>query len=406
MEPTDNELHAGCLGQHQRDMGVPRALRALRAALARPTTRSTAPRCGIAALRRARASRSPFDGLTFYEVASVTKIAGGIAMNVIPDAAPRTSTSATRRAARREEAEARLRELAGGLGELEITGNSGVGRRSPSTTRCAQADRGRRPRTSRPSRRGRRSRSSPPPGIPAVNFGPGATAQAHQRDESIEIAVEHLRRLGEHGLFGAERGDHFAVGVKRHAEAATGAHAAIASRSSGNPSALGYVDSGSSAATSALADERRRLLARLAEPEVDEVDPGAARRAVASVSRTKGYVRKPVRTGRASRRERLEHLVAAYERGDSIDSSRRWACAGSPGPKLTASIAGGRTRRPASTPAWARLSRRRRSAPATRGLLRRARRRTARAVDTSSPGGRTARAAALGPSGARPGAKR
>ena len=26
-------------------------------------------------------------------------------------------------------------------------------------------------------------------GYPAVNFGPGATAQAHRRDESIEIAA-------------------------------------------------------------------------------------------------------------------------------------------------------------------------------------------------------------------------
>ena len=34
MEPTDNDLHAGCLGQHQRDVDVPRALRALRAAVA------------------------------------------------------------------------------------------------------------------------------------------------------------------------------------------------------------------------------------------------------------------------------------------------------------------------------------------------------------------------------------
>ena len=34
MEPTDNELHAGCVGNINADVDVPRPLRALRAALA------------------------------------------------------------------------------------------------------------------------------------------------------------------------------------------------------------------------------------------------------------------------------------------------------------------------------------------------------------------------------------
>ena len=60
-----------------------------------------------------------FDGLTFYEVASVTRIAGGIAQNVIPD---RVDCHVNYRFApgrTPDEAEARLRELCAG-GELRI----------------------------------------------------------------------------------------------------------------------------------------------------------------------------------------------------------------------------------------------------------------------------------------------
>ena len=71
--------------QHQRDLDVPRALRALRAAVAGrqrdpPARRSASPRW-----RPRRRCRSSFDGLTFHEVASVTRVEGGIAMNVIPE---------------------------------------------------------------------------------------------------------------------------------------------------------------------------------------------------------------------------------------------------------------------------------------------------------------------------------
>ena len=163
MEPTDNELHAGCLGNINATWTFTRALRALRAALARPTTRSTRAALGIAALAAHRSCRHDFDGLTFYEVASVTRIERRDRHERDPgDRARRTSTSATRPAARRSEAEARLRELTGGLGELDghrqLAVAAPVAVEHPPSTRLIEA--GTSP--SRPSRRGRRSPSSRP----------------------------------------------------------------------------------------------------------------------------------------------------------------------------------------------------------------------------------------------------
>ena len=139
MEPTDNELHAGCLGQHQRHVDVPRALRALRAAVAgrqrdpprgaRRSPRSRARRARRCTLRRAdvlrgrlgdadrRRDRRERDPRT---------------------ARPRTSTTATRPAAAPDEAEARLHELCRGRASSRSTRNapSGAGRRPTTRSRA------------------------------------------------------------------------------------------------------------------------------------------------------------------------------------------------------------------------------------------------------------------------------
>ena len=70
--------------QHQRDLDVPRALRALRAALDADNAIERAA-AGVIALAAQPPVPHAFDGLEFVEVASVTRIAGGIAANVIPD---------------------------------------------------------------------------------------------------------------------------------------------------------------------------------------------------------------------------------------------------------------------------------------------------------------------------------
>jgi succinyl-diaminopimelate desuccinylase len=187
MEPTDNELHAGCVG----NINATWAFRGRSGHSARPWQAEnaiTAAALGVATLASAPIQPVTFEGLTFFEVASVTKIAGGIAMNVIPETC--TAHVNFRYAPGRapDAAEARLHELTGGLGELSITGNSGSGavavehplaRKLIATGGLHVA----------PKQAWTPVAEFAAAGFPAINFGPGATAQAHRRDESIEIAA-------------------------------------------------------------------------------------------------------------------------------------------------------------------------------------------------------------------------
>ena len=126
MEPTDNAIHAGCLG----NLNATWTFHGRSGHSARPWTADNAIERaaeGVTALAAHEPRPVQFDGLEFVEVASVTKIAGGIAINVIPDRvdchlnfryAPGRSPA---------DAEARLLELTGGHGELEIHANAPSG---------------------------------------------------------------------------------------------------------------------------------------------------------------------------------------------------------------------------------------------------------------------------------------
>jgi succinyl-diaminopimelate desuccinylase len=186
MEPTDCELHAGCLG----NLNATWTFHGRSGHSARPWTASNAihrAAIGIAALASAPSLPVTFDGLTFHEVASVTRVEGGIAMNVIPETcvahvnfryAPGRSPS---------EAEERLSELCCGLGSLEFGGNSGSGAvvvDHPLAQKLIAAG----SLTVAPKQAWTPVAEFAAAGYPAVNFGPGATAQAHRRDESIPVA--------------------------------------------------------------------------------------------------------------------------------------------------------------------------------------------------------------------------
>jgi succinyl-diaminopimelate desuccinylase len=186
MEPTANELHAGCVG----NMNATWTFTGRSAHSARPWDGVNAIHAaarGIAALAGFDREEHVFDGLTFYEVASVTEIHGGIAANVIPD---RVVCGVNYRFApgrTEEEATARLRELCPG-GELVVDSIAPSGPVATSNPR-AQALIAAGGLRVAPKQAWTPVAEFGRAGLDAVNFGPGEPAQAHRRDESVEIAA-------------------------------------------------------------------------------------------------------------------------------------------------------------------------------------------------------------------------
>jgi succinyl-diaminopimelate desuccinylase len=187
MEPTDCELHAGCLG----NLNATWTFRGRSGHSARPWHADNAihrAALGIATLAGAPVLPVQSGGLTFHEVASVTKVNGGIALNVIPGECVCSVNFRYAPGRSPEEAEARLTELCGGLGELEFGGNSGSAPAAvdhPLAQRLIDAGE----LTVAPKQAWTPVAEFHAAGYAAVNFGPGATAQAHRQDESIEEAA-------------------------------------------------------------------------------------------------------------------------------------------------------------------------------------------------------------------------
>jgi succinyl-diaminopimelate desuccinylase len=186
MEPTGNELHAGCVG----NVNATWTFHGRSGHSARPWDADNAIYAaarGIAALAGHEREEQVFDGLTFYEVASVTQIRGGIAQNVIPD---RVDCHVNYRFAPGRapaQAEARLRELCPD-GELQIDSLAPSGPVALANPRAraliAAGD-----LTVAPKQAWTPVAEFGQAGLDAVNFGPGAPAQAHSRDEWVEIAA-------------------------------------------------------------------------------------------------------------------------------------------------------------------------------------------------------------------------
>jgi succinyl-diaminopimelate desuccinylase len=185
MEPTGNELHAGCLG----NVNATWTFRGRSAHSARPWDGDNAihrAAGAIAALAEREPEEHELDGLSFFEVASVTRIGGGIAGNVVPDrvechvnyrCAPDRTPAA---------AEARLRELC--PGELRVDSmapSAPVALDNPRTRALIEAGGLR----VAPKQAWTPVAEFAAADLDAVNFGPGAPEQAHRRDESVEIAA-------------------------------------------------------------------------------------------------------------------------------------------------------------------------------------------------------------------------
>jgi succinyl-diaminopimelate desuccinylase len=185
MEPTANELHAGCMG----NVNATWTFHGVSGHSARPWFADNAIHAAaraIAAFADVEPEEHTYDGLTFYEVASVTRIAGGIAGNVIPD---RVTCHVNYRCApgrTSEAAIARLRELCPGDLRIDSLAPSGPVALGNARVRALIEAGG---LQVAPKQAWTPVAEFAAAGLDAVNFGPGDPAEAHRRDESIDVAA-------------------------------------------------------------------------------------------------------------------------------------------------------------------------------------------------------------------------
>ncbi|MEN3342972.1 MAG: succinyl-diaminopimelate desuccinylase [Actinomycetota bacterium] len=185
LEPTDNQLHAGCVGNLQARV----TFHGESAHSARPWTGVNAIHelvGGLEELVRLEPLDVELEGLVFREVVSAVRVEGGIAANVVP---ARASVELNFRYApgrTRDEAEERLRSLVP-HGEVEILANSPAAPpalANPLARRLVDVG----GLEVAPKLAWTPVAQFAEEGIDAVNFGPGATAYAHRRDEQVPIA--------------------------------------------------------------------------------------------------------------------------------------------------------------------------------------------------------------------------
>ena len=182
LEPTDNELHAGCVGSI-----VARASFAGESAhAARPWTNAIAGAVeALAPLVRLEPLEVENGGLTFREVVTVTRIEGGVADNVVPAHAAATLNFRYAPGRTRDEAEARLRELAGDVEILSHSSAAPVPAGNPLLERLRAVG----GFELAPKQAWTPVAQFAEIGLDAVNLGPGATRYAHRADEQVEIAA-------------------------------------------------------------------------------------------------------------------------------------------------------------------------------------------------------------------------
>ncbi len=198
LEPTDRAVQPGCMGLLHALVTV----RGTRAHSARPWQGENALYRALPLLQRLAdwgRREVRFGDLVFYEVIVATQAHTDNSRNVVPDALHLNVNFRFAPGSTAEAAEAELRELVGADAEVQVVD------RAPSGEVYAD----------HPLIRGWREREGlgvlpkqawtdvarfTARGIPAVNFGPGETAQCHQADEwcsveSLEHCYAALRRF-------------------------------------------------------------------------------------------------------------------------------------------------------------------------------------------------------------------
>jgi succinyl-diaminopimelate desuccinylase len=185
MEPTANAVHAGCLG----NVNATWTFHGRSGHSARPWLADNAihrAAAGIHALAQVPPAPREFDGLRFTEVVSVTRVAGGIADNVVPAEAVAHVNYRYAPDRSAEDAEAWLRDLCEPHGTLVIDGNAPsapVAVANPMAQRLIAAG----DLAVEPKQAWTPVAEFAGAGVDAVNFGPGDPAQAHAREEHVRV---------------------------------------------------------------------------------------------------------------------------------------------------------------------------------------------------------------------------
>ena len=185
MEPTANQLHAGCLG----NLNATWTFTGSAGHSARPWLADNAVHRaarGVAALAEVEPVAVESDGLTFTEVVSVTTLHGGVARNVVPGECVAEVNMRYAPGTTPEAAETRLRAICEPHGTLVIDGNAPsapAALTSPLARRLADG------LELAPKQAWTPVAEFAAVGVPAVNLGPGDPSFAHRTDERIEIAA-------------------------------------------------------------------------------------------------------------------------------------------------------------------------------------------------------------------------
>ena len=198
LEPTAGSVHAGCLG----NLNAQLRFHGVSGHSARPWLAENAIERaidGLAPLVRHERREAIVDGLTFWEVLSVTRLGAGIADNVIPDLAVAHLNFRFAPDRTEEDAVRHLMGLVPPEAELEILGTAPAGAvvaSSPLVSALVAAG----ARGVEPKQAWTNVADFSAKGIDAVNFGPGDPVYAHRRDEQVTHsalvhAYETLQRL-------------------------------------------------------------------------------------------------------------------------------------------------------------------------------------------------------------------
>jgi succinyl-diaminopimelate desuccinylase len=183
LEPTDNTLQLGCLGNlNARIVFEGRAAHSARPWLG--TNAIAVALDGLAPVLTSEPRDVDIDGLVFREVMSVTQLSAGIATNVIPGLAEANLNFRYAPDRTPQSAEMRIHEL---FPNAEITSHSPpahVAAQSPLVQELRAAG----SFALEPKQAWTNVADFAARGLDAVNLGPGATRYAHAVDERVEIA--------------------------------------------------------------------------------------------------------------------------------------------------------------------------------------------------------------------------